>query len=330
MLAFIEFFYRADGADYGFDPEFADLSLASRCRLQLKNTNHLLNLAACDWGVSPTEFQRSTVPAEYQGKISVVHDGIDTDYVRSDPNASVALQKAGVKLTRQDEVITFVNRNMEPYRGFHIFMRALPEIQRRRPNAWVLIIGGDEVSYGAPPPEGKTYRQMMLAEVGSQLDMNRIRFLGRLAYPDFLRVLQTSAAHIYLTYPFVLSWSMLEAMATECLVIGSATAPVQEVIRHGENGLLVDFFSTQHLVDAIESVLDHPDRMEAVRQRARRTVVERYDLKSLCLPRHLALVDTLAAGRLPASDSPPAPSQALRRVLAAKQARRQGRPQARR
>jgi glycosyltransferase involved in cell wall biosynthesis len=327
LLAFIEFYYQAEGADFGFDPEFADTGLASRCRLRMKNANHLLHLVACDWAVSPTEFQRQTVPPVFRDKISVIHDGIDTGHVRPDPDATVTLQRAGVTLGRRDEVITFVNRNLEPYRGFHMFMRALPEIQKRRPNAFVLIVGGDEVSYGAPAPDGQTYRQRLMAEIGDRLDMDRIRFVGRIPYPDFLKLLQISSAHVYLTYPFVLSWSMLEAMAAECLVIGSSTAPVREVLRHEDNGLLVDFFSPDEITAAIDRVLDHPDRMQALRARARRTVVERYDLATVCLPKQLALVDAVAAGNPPpVAIAPPSPTAALKRALEAKRARERRRP----
>ncbi len=299
MLSFIEFYYKADGADFGFDPEFVEDDLAARCRLRMKNANSLLNLDIADWCVTPTEWQRSTVPARYQDRMTVIHDGIDTERVKPDPKVVLRLAKSGLKLRPGDEVITFVNRNMEPYRGFHVFMRALPEIQKRRPNAVVLIVGGDEISYGKRLPQGETWRQRMLAEVGDRLDMRRVRFVGRVPYNDFLAMLQVSAVHVYLTYPFVLSWSMLEAMSAGCLVVGSATPPVEEVISDGDNGLLVDFFSPQAIADAIDRVLSHPDRMADIRRRARQTVIERYDLGGVCLPRHVALVDAVAAGRLP-------------------------------
>jgi glycosyltransferase involved in cell wall biosynthesis len=211
----------------------------------------------------------------------------------------VRLSKSGLTLKPGNEVITFVNRNMEPYRGFHVFMRALPEIQKRRPNALVLIVGGDEVSYRKRLPKGETWRQRILAEVGDRLDMQRVRFVGRIPYPDFVAMLQVSAVHVYLTYPFVLSWSMLEAMSAGYLVVGSSTPPVQEVIRDGNNGLLVDFFSPQGLAETIDRVLSRPDRMADIRRRARQTMVERYELRGVCLPRHIALVDAVAAGRLP-------------------------------
>jgi len=188
---------------------------------------------------------------------------------------------------------------MEPYRGFHVFMRALPEIQRRRPKSITLIVGGDEVSYGKRLATGESWRQRMLAEVGSRLDMERVRFVGRIAYPEFVAMLQVSAVHVYLTYPFVLSWSMLEAMAAGCAVVASATAPVEEVIRDGDNGLLVDFFSAAGIAEAVDRVLADPDRMAGMRARARETVVAGYDLRSVCLPQQMALVDAVASGALP-------------------------------
>jgi glycosyltransferase involved in cell wall biosynthesis len=299
MLSFVEFYYKAEGADFGFDPEFGENDVAGRCRLRMKNANSLLNLDAADWCITPTEWQRSTVPARYRERTTVIHDGIDTERVKPDPKAVVRLAKSGLELKPGDEVITFVARNMEPYRGFHVFMRALPEIQQRRPNAVVLIVGGDDVSYGKRLPTGETWRQKMLAEVADRLDMRRVRFVGRIPYDDFVAMLQVSAVHVYLTYPFVLSWSMLEAMSAGCLVIGSATPPVEEVIRDGENGLLVDFFSPPRIAAAVDRVLSRPDRMADIRRRARETVIERYDLRTVCLSRHVALVDAVASGRLP-------------------------------
>ena len=195
-------------------------------------------------------------------------------------------------------MITFVSRRLEPYRGFHVFMRALPRLLRERPQAHVLIVGGDEAGYGQPPPGGGTWREVLWAEVGGVLDRSRVHFLGRVPYAEFVALLQLSSVHVYLTYPFVLSWSMIEAMACGCAVVASATPPVLEVIEDGGNGLLVDFFDTDRIVDAVSRVLDHPDRMRAMRAAARRTAIERYDFATVCLPRHVELIERIAARRL--------------------------------
>lgn len=293
-LYFLEFFYQAQGSDVGFDPEFPN-QLDDLFRVRTKNATLLLSLEAMDWGISPTGWQRDQHPVVYRDRISVIHDGIDTETVK--PNSEAQITVEGQILTGKDEVITYIARNLEPYRGFHIFMRSLPEILRHRPNAHILILGGDDVSYGRRPPEGETYRQKYLAEIEDQIDRDRVHFLGKVPYPLYLSVLQISSVHVYLTYPFVLSWSMLEAMAAGCLVIGSATPPVKEVLHHNENGLLVDFFQTQQIVDAIDNVLDHPNRMQPLRKNARQTVVETFDLKSICLPRHIQLIKNLASQR---------------------------------
>ncbi len=296
LLYFFEFFYQVDGADSGFDPEFPQ-RFDDRFRTRTRNALHLLSLEAADWGVTPTRWQQSTLPAAYRPRVSVIFDGIDTDRVCPDAEARFTLPD-GRSLGAGDEVITFVNRNLEPYRGYHIFMRALPELLARRPAAQVLIVGGDEVSYGSRPPEGETWRDRFLDEVSDRLDRDRVHFLGRIPYDSFVRLLQVSSLHVYLTYPFVLSWSMIEAMAAGCLVLGSATPPVTEVLSDGVNGLTFDFFDPAALAARADAALSHPDRHAGLRAAARRTVVEGYDLNRVCLPRHLALIRLVAAGDL--------------------------------
>lgn len=290
LIVFAEFYYSAEGADYNFDHEFARDTLADRMRLRVKNSVHLHAFHDADAIYSPTHWQRSQIPQEYQSKTSVIFDGIDTKRVKPDPNATVHLKRDNVRLNPGDEVITFVNRNLEPYRGFHIFMRALPQILRNRPNARCLIVGGDDVSYGSPPRNGKNWREVMLAEVGHQLPMDRVHFLGSLAYKDYLRVLQISRCHVYLTYPFVLSWSCLEAMSAGCTVVASTTGPVQEVIRHGENGLLFDFFNAPALANQVVDVLANPDAYSNIGTQARQSVTEKYDLRTHCLQQQIALI----------------------------------------
>jgi len=294
LLNYCEFFFHPVGADTGFDPEFQrEPDVDEAAAVRTRNAPHLLNLEIADWGLTPTRWQWQQHPAAYRPKISVIHEGIDTQAMAPDPDARVTFGRGDV-LGRDDEVVTFVARNLEPYRGFHIFMRAVERIARRRPRAHFVVIGGDETSYGQAPRDGRTYRERMLAEV--DVDLSRVHFLGRVPRGQFRQVLQISSVHVYLTYPFVLSWSMLEAMACGCAVVGSATPPVEEVITDGHNGLLVDFFSPQHVADRVDEVLDHPDRMQRLREAARATIQDNYDLASVCLPRQLRLIDTLAAG----------------------------------
>jgi glycosyltransferase involved in cell wall biosynthesis len=299
LLSYFEFFYHPEGADVGFDPEFAPRSAGDIARLQVRNTVNRLSFAQSDWGHTATAWQRSLFPAAMQAAISPLHEGVDTERVRPDPDAWIQLAREGAVLTCADQVITYVARNLEPYRGFHIFMRALPQILRRCPAAHVLIVGGNGLSYSEPPPYGSTYREMLLAELGDAIDLSRVHFLGQVPYQTYINVLQVSTVHVHLTYPFVLSWSFLEAMSAGCLVIGSSTAPVMEVLRDGENGLAVDFFAIDQLCDLVEEALNHPDRMRSLRDAARATAIRDFDLRTVTLPRWEALLDTLANGRFP-------------------------------
>jgi glycosyltransferase involved in cell wall biosynthesis len=298
LLANFEFYYHAHGVDVDFDPEFVSV-FSDPSRLRARNAINLLAFQAADWGHSATRWQRSLHPPEMQTRISVLHEGVDTDLVRPNPTVRFTLPASGRVLTRRDEVVTYVARNLEPYRGFHVFMRALPQLLRRRKRAQVVIVGGDGVSYGAPPPPRSTFREMMLQELGAKLDLERVHFLGMLEYQEYLKLLQVSSVHVYLTYPFVLSWSFIEALASGCLIIGSATAPVLEVLRDGHNGLTVDFFKYRRLANRIEAALAEPENMQALRRAARATAVAQFDLKRLLLPRWTALFDDLIAGRRP-------------------------------
>ena len=292
QIVHAEFYYSADGADAGFDPEFrAPEDIAWRLSLRAKNAAILQAVADADFAVAPTRWQASRLPREFHAKTTVLHEGIDADRVAPNPQARLKLQKANVEMKPGDEIITFVNRNLEPYRGYHIFMRALPKILRARPRARVVIVGGHEVSYGAAPPPGQSWKQIFLNEVQADLPMDRVHFTGKVPYPDYLRLMQISAAHVYLTYPFVLSWSMLEAMSAGALVIASATPPVTEVIRHGDNGLLFDFFDVEALAARVIEALALPSSMRAMRSRARATIVQRYDLKRICLPQWIGFVE---------------------------------------
>lgn len=289
---YCEYFYQAQGADVGFDPEFQSSDEDRACRTRMKNLPNLLHFDVADAGISPTQWQASTFPEPFRSKISVIHDGIDTDLVSPAPVANLDLANE-LTLTAGDEVITFVNRNLEPYRGYHIFMRALPEILHRRPKARVLIVGGDDVSYGAPPPGGRKWKDIFLDEVKDCIDPARVHFLGHVPYGRFKTLLQRSTVHIYLTYPFVLSWSLLEAMSAGCAIVASDTAPLREAIVHDENGRLVNFFDVPGLAQQVCALLDQPGERARLGANARAFVQANYDLKTVCLPRQLAWVQGL-------------------------------------
>lgn len=293
LLGYFEFYYRSRDSDVDFDREFPPEANAAM-RLRTRNAINLLGLNAADWGQTPTEWQRSQYPKGYWDRITVVHEGVDTSLVKPDPTARLWLS-SGRCLSRADEVVTYSARDLEPYRGFHVFMRALPQVLKQRPAAHVLIVGSDGVSYGQRPEQSASWRTQLLAELEGQLDLQRIHFLGRLSYSQYLTVLQISKVHVYLTYPFVLSWSLLEAMSAGCLTVGSDTPPVAEVMHDGENGQLVDFFDISAMADRIAAALapENDAINDKIREAARNTVIRNYDVNTITLPAYLTLLRSL-------------------------------------
>ncbi|MEI2807494.1 glycosyltransferase [Albidovulum sp.] len=289
-LSYAEFYYAARGLDADFDPEFQAADLGRRLRTSARKAHLMMALAEADAAVAPTRWQASTFPAPWRDRISVIHDGIDTDRVRPDPAARLVLPDGRV-LAAGDEVLGFVNRNLEPYRGYHIFMRALPAVLKARPEAQVVIVGGDGVSYGPAPGGGRTWKQVFLDEVREGLDLSRVHFLGQVPYAQFLSLLQVARVHAYLTYPFVLSWSLMEAMSAGGLVVASRTRPVEEMIRDGANGRLVDFFDVAGWSAALIEALADPAAGAVLREAARATIVDGYDLRRHSLPRLVAFVE---------------------------------------
>jgi len=256
VVLYCEYYYATEGQDVGFDPEDPPLTLESRCALRLKNTTNLLSMEIADAAISPTQWQKSTYPAWAQERITVIHDGINFDRLKHDPKSSLKLDtKTGpLAVKAGDEVLTYVARTLEPIRGFHIFMRTLPEVMKRRPKARVLIAGADDRGYGYPAPGGKTWRERLLAEVGADLDMSRINFVGRVPYQAYLGMLNVSRVHAYWTAPFVLSWSYLEAATSGLKVVASDTPPVREFSdRLGTS--TVGFFDKGAYADALVEAL---------------------------------------------------------------------------
>lgn len=288
MLGYCEFFYRGEGSDVGFAPG-EELALDDRMRLRMRNSAQLLTMEAIEAGLSPTRWQRHQYPAELRRRIAVCHDGIDMALCRPQAGARMRLPDGRV-IAEGDPVVTFVARDLEPYRGFPQFMRAAARVAARHPTALFVVAGGDGISYGRARDDGRSWREAMMEETG--LAPERIVFLGRIPHAALVRLFQISAAHVYLTYPFVLSWSFLEAMACGCLVIGSATAPVREVLAHGRNGLLVDFFDEEALSKTVLAALARGRALMPLRAAARATVEMRFALEQ-CLPRQIRLIETL-------------------------------------
>ena len=289
LKLYCEFFYHARGADVGFDPEYPSSDPADAGRVILKNANMLLQFQQADAGISPTHWQASTFPPHIQEKITVIHDGIDTEVLRPNPSVRFKLDN-GQALSRDDEVITFVNRALEPYRGFHVFMRSLPKLLAAKPHAQVLIVGKEGVSYGAQPPSGKSWKTQFCDEVMPQLtaqQRDRIHFLGNIEYARFISLIQVSRVHVYLTYPFVLSWSLLEAMSVGCSIVASDTQPLHEAIKHEETGKLVDFFDPAALADSVIGLLEDNVERERLGIAAREFAISNYDLKGVCLPQQI-------------------------------------------
>ena len=327
IVMFAEFFFKAGEADLAFDPEFPG-DLDRDFGVRIRNTPQLLSLPTANACISPTRWQASRYPAHIRRITQILHDGVDTDFMCPNDDETLTIQRltrpgesrviappegaftpseneqpqgAPFTLRKEDEVIVYVARNLEPYRGFHVFMRALPALLARRPKAQVLIIGADGISYSPTPASGESYKAMYLREVGEALDLSRVHFLGRVPYAALRAALRIASVHVCLTYPFVLSWSTLESMACEGLVLGSDTEPVQEVIADGVNGLLTNFFSGEKLVDTLDMVLSDPKAFQPLRKAARQTVLDTYSLHR-CLPNQVQLLKDLGAGLYPLPD----------------------------
>ena len=291
LLVYAELLYQTSGHDVGFDPEISTGTLESRVTTVARSAHLIQGLVQADAGLAPTEYQAGTFPPELRNKLTVIHDGIDTDKVKPAKDAWLRLPD-GRELREGDEVISFVSRSLEPYRGFMHFMRALPEVMRARPNAQVVIVGAEGVSYGAPPPDGGSWKAKILTELEGQLDLSRIHFLGRVPYDAYLALLQLTRVHCYLTVPFVLSWSLTEAMAAGCLIVGSDTEPVRELIKDGENGRLVPYFDREALEKALIRALEGDPDAARLKAAARATIVRDYDFQSKTLPRMVEWVES--------------------------------------
>ena len=288
LLAYCEHYYRHKGADVGFDPS-ETIGIDDIARLKARNFAQVTTLLSADAGLSPTRWQQSGYPEALARRIGVIHEGINTQFCRPDANAQFVLPD-GRTLRAGDPVVTYAARNLEPYRGFPQFMRAAAELTRINPAAVIVVAGADGTSYGAGPRSGGSWREAMLRETG--IDPARIHFVGTLPHEALIRLFQVSAAHVYLSYPFVLSWSMLEAMSAGVLLIGSDTPPVAEFVRHERNGILVPFFDTTALTDTLAEALAGRKGALEMRQAARQTIIDQVAM-SRSLARQTALIERM-------------------------------------
>lgn len=293
QIAYAEYYYRSEGGDVGFDPEFSPQNPDNPHVLYAKNAGMAMAFAEADAIVSPTPFQASLLPEVFRARTHIIHEGVDTAAVKRHSSPKVTLGNGKV-LDGSRPLVTLINRRFEPLRGFHIFMRALPKFMAAVPEADVLVIGADERGGYGKPAEGKlTWGQQLFAEISDKVDRSRIHFVGRVAHPVMLEALSLSWAHVYYTYPFVLSWSCLEAMATECLVLGSDTPPVRDAITRGKDGILNDFFDVAALSGAMIEACRAPEKFVEMRKAARQTIEQRWDRATICEPAWLRLVEPM-------------------------------------
>lgn len=286
LLCYCEWYLNPEGAKLGFGGEA--LGLEDRMKLRCDNSHPLMTLSLCDGAIAPTQWQKNQFPKEFQDKIKVVHDGFDTGIFVPNEEAKFIVKDKNLELTTKDEIITYGTRGFEPCRGFPQFMEAVEVLLKKRPKAHFLIAGDDNVYYSER--KEKTYKTLMLEKLN--LDMSRVHFVGTLPLKEYIKFLQVSSVHIYLTYPFVLSWSVFEAMSSGCCLVASNTAPVLDVVKDNYNGLLTDFFDVNQLAEKIEYALDNKEKMAAIRENARKTVVNEYDL-TMSLYQHIQMIQNL-------------------------------------
>lgn len=293
LIVYAELFNKSEGIDVGFDPEFPSPDLAEKVRIRALNAGILLTLPQADAIVSATHFQADTHPEGIRERITVIHEGVETTAIQRNPDAKFTLKNSRI-LTNKDKVVTLINRQFEPMRGYHIFMRALPKMMEDNPSAQFVLIGADTPNnYGVEAPRGTTWAKMFLNEVKDKIDVKRLHFVGTLPHDQMLALLSISGAHVYYTYPFVLSWSLLEAMASEAPIIASATPPVQEVLRDGVNARLMPFFDPEALANEVTEALKNPSKFDQMRLQAREDVVRKFDRVKVCLPAWQNLIDGL-------------------------------------
>lgn len=289
-IAYMEYYFHAFGADMHFypdEPTSPDRILHTRIR----NSNHLINLEACDWAISPTRWQANLYPPDFHHKFSVIHEGVNVEKVKP----FQAEHPLPLNIPKDAEIMTYVSRNFEPYRGFVQAIQAIDKLMKKRPQLHVIMVGGDKVSYGRPLPDGRSYREVMLEKL--DLDETRIHWTGQVNYNYYLQILNASQLHLYMTIPFMISWSLVESMAMACPIVASNTEPVREFITDNHNGRLTEFFDQAQLVANMEWMLDHKEEAKKLGEAARNTVIESYNHEKI-LPRYTQLIKDISQGKI--------------------------------
>lgn len=294
IINFFEYYYRRHNSDLDFRPD-QPVSEKKALRSRVRNAMILLDLENCDLGYTPTQFQHSLFPPEQQRKIRVIFDGVDTSVFSR--HANVPRVFAGRTIGPQTRIVTYCARGFEKMRGFDIFMQAARIIYQKHPDVIFLVAGTDRICYGGDEEQlaGQTLRQHVVSR--DQIDLSKFIFLGWIPREDLARMLSLGDAHIYLTVPFVLSWSMMNALACGAVVVGSNTAPVREMITPGQTGLLADFFSPEEIAERTLEVLRQPSAYESIRENAMALIREKYSLQAV-LPQMLELYDEAIRGKV--------------------------------
>jgi glycosyltransferase involved in cell wall biosynthesis len=292
LILVCEWYYNAHGSDADFDPS-EPLTIDDEARIRVKNAPILIDIAACDGGLVPTKYQYSQFPDHLTSRLKVSHEGIDTRFFSPDANETLVLPDQALDLSHCKEIVTYATRGMEPYRGFPQFMEAAFLLQQQRPNVHIVVGGEDRVAYGRSAGKDTTYKTLMLEKY--PYDLDRLHFVGSLPLASYRKLLRCSSVHVYLTRPFVLSWSLLEAMSCGAVVVASDTPPAREVINDGINGFLVDFFRPDLLAERLSMVLDEQSSLVRLRENARLTIASQYELVS-CVRRRKELLFQFAVG----------------------------------
>ncbi len=309
ILGYFEFYYSPEGQDVGYDAEYP-VGVNQFARIRAMNVINLLALALEQHGQTPTQWQLTRYPTWAQPKIRLLPEGARLDLCKPDPSVRTEpLTLNNFTIAPGDKLVTYVARNLEPYRGFHVMMRALPDLLKARPDVKVVIVGGDDVSYGARLAHG-TWREALQRDLAGQYDESRVLLPGQLSYQSYLKLLQRSDAHVYLTYPFVLSWSLREAMACGCAIVGADVDPVREFITDGRSGLITPGLDAKRVSERVLELLEDDRLSRRLREGARR-----YAERHLDVTAHIAAYETTIAEltgrpvRMPQAEAAPAPKR---------------------